>query len=78
MAVIPKKAEKVASVVAEMPHGFSFEMFHAAFVAKYPKDWARVVSEFEAHQRRTKIGKSHPMPEPVQYLRNALNVHLRG
>jgi hypothetical protein len=28
-------------------------------------------------ERKTKPGKSHPMPEPVQYLRNALNVHCK-
>ena len=33
---------------------------------------------YQEHVRKTKPGKSHPMPEPVQYLRNALNVHLKA
>jgi hypothetical protein len=32
----------------------------------------------EAKRAHTKPGKSHPVPVPVLYLRNALNVHLKG
>jgi len=78
MAVIVKKAEKVAAVVSSLPVGFSFEAFLEAFQAAYPKEWANVVREYQKHERKTKPGKAHPMPEPVQYMRNALNVHLRG
>lgn len=77
MAVIVKKAEKVAAVVGALPEGYSFEMFLEAFQSTYPKDWANVVREYAQHERKTKPGKSHPMPEPVQFMRNALNVHLR-
>lgn len=76
MSIIAKKAEKVAEVVAGMPAGFTFEQFLAAFQGRFPKDWAKVVREFDKHERKTKPGKSHPMPEPMQYMRNALNVHL--
>lgn len=75
MAVVSKKSEKVAAVVATLKAGFSFEDFLAAFQALYPKDWERVQREYQKHERNTKPGKTHPMPEPVQYLRNALNVH---
>ena len=78
MAVVSKKSEKVAAVVATLKAGFSFEDFLAAFQALYPKDWARVQREYQKHERNTKPGKAHPMPEPVQYLRNALNVHLKS
>lgn len=75
MSVIPKKAEKVADVANSLPTGFSFEDFLLEFQQKYPKDWDRVVREYQKHERKTKPGKKHPMPEPTQYLRNALNVH---
>lgn len=78
MSVIAKKAEKVGEVVGELPEGFTFDQFLSAFKAKYPKDWEKVVREFEKHERKTKPGKSHPMPEPSQYMRNALNVHESG
>lgn len=78
MSVIVKKAEKVAAVVSGLPTGFTFEAFLEAFQVAYPKEWENVVREFKKHERKTKSGKSHPMPEPVQYMRNALNVHLRG
>lgn len=77
MAVVSKKSEKVAAVVVTLKAGFAFEDFLAAFQALYPKDWERVKREYQKHERNTKLGKTHPMPEPIQYLRNALNVHLK-
>lgn len=78
MAVIANKAEKVAAVVATLPVGYTFDDFLSAFKAQYSKEWARVQGEYAKHEMKTKPGKSHPMPEPVQYLRNALNVHLKS
>lgn len=75
MSVIQKKSEKVAAVVANLPQGFTFDDFLLAFQAQHPKDWEKVVREYQKHERKTKPCKSHPMPEPTQYLRNALNVH---
>ncbi len=78
MSVIQNKSEKIAAVVASLPQGFGFDDFLRAFQAQYQKDWEKVVREYQKHQRKTKPGKSHPMPEPTQYLRNALNVHLKA
>ncbi|HEJ2342208.1 TPA: hypothetical protein ACWLUJ_005723 [Pseudomonas aeruginosa] len=78
MSVIVKKAEKIKATVDTLDEGFTFEQFLAAFQARYPKDWEKVQREYANHERKAKPGKSHPMPEPVQYLRNALNVHLKG
>ena len=78
MSVIHKKSEKVAAVVATLPQGFCFDDFLQAFKTQYQKDWEKVVREYQKHERKTKFGKSHPMPEPTQYLRNALTVHLRA
>lgn len=77
MSVIIKKDEKMAAVVEGLAPGFTFEQFLEAFQLKYPKDWARVESEWRKHERKNK-GKGHPMPEPVQYMRNALNVYLKA
>ncbi len=73
MAVIVKKAEKVQATCESLQPGFTFEQFLAAFQEQYPKEWAKVVREYAKHERRTKPGKSHPMPHPEQYMRNALN-----
>lgn len=78
MSVITKKAEKVRMTVETLAAGFSFEQFLAAFQALYPKDWEKVQREHAKHERKTKPGKNHPMPDPVQYMRNALNVHLEA
>ncbi|MFL1449193.1 hypothetical protein ACI77O_12430 [Pseudomonas tritici] len=78
MSVIVKKAEKIKAAVDTLESGFSFEQFLAAFQALYPKEWEKVQREYAQHERKTKPGKSHPMPEPAQYMRNALNVHLKA
>lgn len=78
MSVILKKSEKGAAVVATLPQGFGFHDFLRAFQAQYQMDWKKVVREYHKHKRETKVGKSHAMPEPTQYLRNALNVHLKA
>ncbi|WP_125782798.1 hypothetical protein [Pseudoalteromonas rubra] len=74
MAVITKKDEKIESVVCELGEGYSIDDFVNKFQELYPKDWSKVEREYAKHERKTKPGKAHPMPEPVQYLKNALNV----
>ena len=76
MTVIVKKDEKVKATCDSLQPGFTFEQFLEAFQEMYPKEWANVVREYANHERKTKPGKSHPMPNPEQYMRNALNVHL--
>lgn len=78
MSVIVKKAEKIKATVDALKTGFSFEQFLAAFQAQYPKDWEKVQREYAKHERKAKPGKSHPMPDPVQYMRNVLNVYLKS
>jgi hypothetical protein len=77
MTVILKKAEKVANVVSGLPATYTFDDFYKAFQQKYPKDLERLNKEYQRHERKTKPGKSHPMPEPLQYLRNALNAYCK-
>ena len=78
MAVITKKDGKIATVVHSLPDGVSTDDFIHAFQQQHPQDWSRILREFEAHERKTKPGNTHPMPEPRQYLVNALNVYRYG
>ena len=74
MAVILKKDEKVEHVVGLLKEGFTADEFVTKFKEAYPKDWSKAEREFLKHERKTKPGKSHPCPNPKQYLINALNV----
>jgi hypothetical protein len=74
MAVITKKDEKIENVVGELNEGHSFDDFINKFQELYPKDWSKIEREHAKHERKTKPGKTHPMPEPIQFLKNALNV----
>ena len=73
-SVVVKKEEKIAEVVATLPPGFSETQFVGAFIEMYPKEWERIQKVYRDHERKTKPGKTHPMPEPNQYLINALKV----
>lgn len=74
MALITKKNEKISTVVNELNSFYTPEDFVVKFKETFPKDWNKVEREYAKHERKTKSGKAHPMPEPVQYLKNALNV----
>lgn len=73
-AVIPKKEDKVLTVLSslddELNRSIDFETFLSAFQRDYPKDWKRVCDRYEAHERLTKPGKSHPMAPPAKYMEN--------
>ncbi len=78
MAVITKKDEKIEAVIESFNEIPSADDFVAKFAELYPKDFAKVEKNYRDHERKTKSGKSHPMPEPVQYLKNALNVWVKA
>src|SRR5262249_48206961 len=40
----------------------------AKFKELYPEDWQSLVYRYKEHERHPPKGKSHPMPEPTQYL----------
>lgn len=75
MAVILKKEEKIQATCNLLKPEFTFEEFLEAFKTLYPKDWEKLGKEYAKHERKTKPGKSHPMPDPVQYMKNTLNVY---
>jgi hypothetical protein len=74
MAVLLKKNEKISEVVNGLENDFTESQFLERFKEIYPKDWAKINREYTKHERNTKPGNSHPMPNPEQYLINALNV----
>ena len=74
MAVITKKDEKVESVVNSLSKGFSQNDFIEKFKEMYEKDWKKINANYNKHVRKSKPGKSIPMPKPNQYLINALKV----
>lgn len=40
----------------------------------YPDDWEKINKAFVKEERKTKPGKSHPMPNPDKYLENTYKV----
>jgi len=74
MAVILKKEEKISSVSDALPDNYVLDDFILKFKELYPKDWNKLEKSYNDHERKTKPGKSHPMPNPEQYLKNALNI----
>lgn len=74
MSVIVKKDEKLSAVANSLGGSFSPDEFIDKFQELYPKDWEKVEKSYRDHERKTKPGKTHPMPEPTQYLKNALNI----
>ncbi len=74
MTVIIKKDEKIEKTFSSLQKGFTFEVFIEKFKELYPKDWAKIEKTYWDHVRDTKPGKKISMPEPDQYLKNALNV----
>lgn len=72
--LIIKKEEKFTDIVKKLPQGYSDDEFIDAFKKAYPEDWSKINKRYEEHERLTKPGKSHPMPEPSKYLKNALKI----
>jgi len=74
-SVIPKKEEKVKSVFQAMIEKSSLDEFKVKFKEMYPRDWERIISRYNEHERRDTKQKGHPMPEPEQYLKNMFNIY---
>lgn len=72
-----KKDEKVLDVVSQLSPGYSEQEFVAKFQQVYPTEWGKVVVRWQAHERLTPPGKSHPMARPEQYMINTLKAVMR-
>ncbi len=66
-----KKEEKVSATIDALESPYTEMQFVEKFKELYPDDWEKIVKRYNAHERLTPTGKSHPMPNPTQYLINA-------
>jgi len=77
MALVLKKEEKLQNTIDMLDNSYTKDEFVEKFKELYPKDWSKIVKNYQKHERKTKEGKTHPMPEPKQYVLNMLNVWLK-
>src|SRR5262245_7540112 len=64
----PLDSGKLEGVYRAMPPQSALEAHMAKFKELYPEDWQSLVYRYKEHERHPPKGKSHPMPEPTQYL----------
>lgn len=69
-ALIVKKEEKVVTVFAALGEDITESKFIEKFKEMYPKDWERIKAKYNEEERKTKPGKTHPMPHPDVYMKN--------
>lgn len=70
--VFLKKEEKILNTLKNLSADYSDEVFIVKFRELYPEDWEKIVNRYNAHERLTPPGKSHPMAPPPKYLLNIL------
>ena len=66
--VFMKKEEKILATIAKLDANYSDDDFIAKFRELYPEDWEKILKRYNAHERLTPAGKSHPMAPPPKYL----------
>ena len=69
-ALIVKKEEKVEAVFVALGEDITESRFVEKFKEMYPKDWEKVKAKYDEEERKTKPGKTHPMPYPDVYIKN--------
>ncbi len=65
-----RKEEKVSATIDALESPHTEMQFVEKFKELHPDDWEKIVKRYNAHERLTPTGKSHPMPNPAQYLLN--------
>ena len=73
-ALVVKKEEKVDAVFAALGEDITESAFVKKFKDLYPKDWGRIQAKYAEEERKTKPGKTHPMPHPDVYMKNMYKV----
>ena len=73
MSFIKDKKDKIVATINSLNDEYSDKEFIEKFKELYPNYVAKIEANYRKHQRKTKPGKSHPMPSPDQYMRNMLN-----
>jgi len=66
--IVLKRDRKLEVVYRAMPPQSALAEHMAKFTELYPEDWQSLVYRYKEHERHPPKGKSHPMPEPTQYL----------
>lgn len=75
-SIIAKKAEKAEKILKQMSDKDNEEEFKKLFRKLYPEDWEKIKRKYLKEERKTKPGKSHPMPNPNTYLHNMFKTAL--
>ena len=68
--VFQKSEEKVIKTLLKLDRNCNDDAVLAKFKELFPEDWMQIIKRYEAHERLTPPGKSHPMPVPPSYLLN--------
>ncbi len=68
--VFLKSEEKIIKTLLQLDKNCKNDEVIDKFKQLYPEDWQKIINRYEAHERLTKPGKSHPMPVPPSYLLN--------
>lgn len=76
--VVLNKKQKLKAVDEALPKDATLQTIVAKFKEMYPGDWDRIAARYKEHERKTKPGKSHPMPEPETYLLNMVKTYKAG
>lgn len=76
-SLIVKKDGKIEAVFDALRDNITEEAFIAKFKEMYPKDWGKVQAKYAEEERKTKPGKTHPMPNPDVYMKNMYKVAVK-
>ena len=68
--VFQKSEEKIIKTLLKLDKNCNNEAVLNKFKELFPEDWMKIIKRYEAHERLTPPGKSHPMPVPPSYLLN--------
>src|SRR5712691_7173712 len=75
--IVLKRDRKLEVVYRAVPPQSAIEEHMAKFKELYPADWESLVYRYQEYERHTPKGKSHPMPEPTQYLLHMVKNYYR-
>ena len=68
--VFQKSGEKIIKTLLKLDKNCNDDAVLNKFKELFPEDWVKIIKRYEAHERLTLPGKSHPMPVPPSYLLN--------
>ncbi len=78
MAVLNKKEEKIAAVLAQLPKKYTNEDFVASFIKLYSKDWGKIKAAYIKQSQDKDAGAIVRMPRPELYLKQILSNYLES